>query len=161
MHLIPRRAGARTVGALTVLAGGFVLLHLPAPSWARAVGLDVWEFQNELASRQEADRRHRELDDVMNQLSRQIGASQVVIDELIDGRITLESAVEQIGQINEDRPGFDRVLETIYPSARDRRERLGRYTIARIRSVLEGEPSRLTAVLGRLDGEYQDFTRER
>jgi len=161
MRMLPRRVGATTLGTLAAFAGAFVLVHLLAPNWAHAVGLDVWEVQKEIAHRQQEDQRKRELEDEMNQLCRQIGASQVVIEALIEGRITFETAVEQIGQINEERPGFESVLETIYPSAGSRQECLCLYVLARVRSMVADEPERQAEVLHRLDDEHRELTRLR
>jgi hypothetical protein len=158
MRLLPRRVGASALGTLIAFVGAFILVHVLAPNWARAVGLDVWEVRKDMADRQGECLRERELEDQLSQLTRQVGAAQVVIDALIDGRISLETAVRQLAEINLGRPGFEDVLRTVYPENMSPRARLGLYTIGHVRSNLDTNPDKQKKVLARLENEFCEFT---
>ena len=84
-----RRAAVRRCLVLAVIVVPFASLVVANPSWAKSVGLDVWnvpELEEELAA---AARDRERMDGVNTTLLNRIAAKEAVIAELIAGRATL------------------------------------------------------------------------
>lgn len=155
MRLLPRRSGGTTLAALAAFAGMFALVHVFAPQWARAAGLDVWEMDRAVAHFQHEKQRKRELEDVMEHLSVQIAARDAVVLALIEDRIAFDAAVKEMDEITRDRTELDDVLQLLHTEAHTHEERIARYTIAKVQAKLENDPARLAAVTARLEAAYE------
>jgi chorismate mutase len=155
MRFLPHRTGATTLATLAAFAGAILLVHFLAPHWVHAAGLDVWEMDETVDAFRREDQRKRDLDDVLDLLNRQIGASDAVALALIEDRISFAAAVAEMDEINRDRPSFEEVLVYIHPEGRTHRERIARYTIARVRSQIVNDPTRQAEVTARLEAAYR------
>jgi hypothetical protein len=136
-----------------LLLAGFGLAHLAAPRWAHAAGLDLWNFPEVNEVQQREFQRQRELEDLQEQLSRQIVACEGVVSNLIDGRIAFAEAVDQMDEITRSRPGFDEVLRAVHFQGKTHRERVALFTLGRVKRALEDDPSRQAAILSKLRSE--------
>ena len=73
--------------------------------------------------------------------------------------MSLSTAVVQIDAITRDRPGFADVLGFVHHDVETHRLRVARYTIGKVQTALEQDPSRREAVLARLEAEYRKLGR--
>ncbi|HEY3789407.1 MAG TPA: hypothetical protein VGL71_11160, partial [Urbifossiella sp.] len=154
MRFSPRRAGATTLATLAAFAGAFVLVHVLAPNWAHAAGLDVWDIVRLREEMQRERGRQRELGDQMEQLDSQTSASDAVADSLIEERITFSRAVAEMERITRDRPEFAQWLVFVHSDCKTHRDRIARYALGKVRVRLENDAARQEAVMQRLDSEY-------
>jgi phage baseplate assembly protein gpV len=99
--------------------------------------------------------RRDELSAQHDRLRWQIAASEQVIVLLIDGHLTLAAAVDQLVQINQNRPGFADGLAYLHQDAPTHRLRLARYALAKAEVRLSADQVRRTDVAARLTTEYQ------
>jgi hypothetical protein len=142
------------VGIVLVLAAVFAV----APTWARAAGLDVWNLRSVRAEQAAAAERRGELEDQHDRLWQQVGAGDLVVDRLVEGKLGLAEAVEELSQINADRPGFVIGLRCHHRDlavATDR-ELVGVYAVDKAgRRLKANEDDRREAVLARLNAELK------
>jgi hypothetical protein len=157
MVVLHRRTGIVSVATLSGLALAVGLTHVIAPEWSRSTGLDVWNYTDmESQYRDDKDRLQDELK-VEETLSCQIRLSDHITTELIEGRLSLSEAVDEIEYINRERVGFEESLRvTFRPSTH--RERLALYTLTKARRMLDHDPSAQVVVMARLEAEYQAMT---
>ena len=107
------------------------------------------------------ERRERELDNASEQIYCEMYACDVVATALIDDRIAFPDAVDRIDEITRSRQGFAEVLIAIHPQSRTHRERLARFTIGKVRLILDDQPTPRIEVLERLEAEYQKMVASR
>ena len=107
------------------------------------------------------EQRTRELDNASAQIYCQMDACDVVATALIDDRIAFPDAVDRIDEITRSRQGFAEVLIAIHPQSRTHRERLARFTIGKVRLILDDQPTPRIEVLERLEAEYQKMVASR
>jgi hypothetical protein len=118
------------------------------------LGADIRALPESLQKIAQAHQHQEELDDQQRVVSRQVTAKADVINELIDGQISLSEAVARFRALNEE---DDSVAETVamnYPAAsRDASVCL------QVLSWAEGQvsPERQTAVMARLNEEARGF----
>lgn len=114
-----RRAAVRRCLVLAVIVVPFVSLAVANPSWAKAVGIDVWNvpgLEEELAA---AGRDRERLAAFDVTLMNRIAAKEVIIGELIAGRATLADATSQFRSLNAERPGLLEIMRATYPNRTD------------------------------------------
>ena len=114
-----RRAAVRRCLVLAVIVVPFASLVVANPSWAKSVGLDVWnvpELEEELAA---AARDRERMDGVNTTLLNRIAAKEAVIAELIAGRATLAEATSEFLSLNADRPEHLQMMRSAYPNRTD------------------------------------------
>ena len=160
MNEFPRRTGVASVATLAAFTMAFGLVHAIAPQWSHAAGLDVWNFASEADECQSERVRHEQLVELQEIMSRQAAASGPVVAHLVDGRITLAEATDEMEAITRDRPGFTDLMKFVYPSGPTHRARIARYTIGKVRTLLVNNPSRLAEVSSRLETEYRHLNGE-
>ena len=80
---------------------------------------------------------------------------------LIEGRMTLAYAVDQLVEINRDRPGFAEALICIHQNAHTHRDRVEQYVLGNLRATLDDDPTRLAEVLKRLESESRSAASHR
>ena len=161
MRSLPHRTGAVAFSIVAAFAGAFLLVHLLAPRWAHTAGLDFWEMDRAVEHLRSEERRTREIQVESDRVFCQVSVCDDLATALIDERISFADAVDRIDEITQDRQGFAEVLMAIHPQARTHRERLARYTIAKVQSILTDDPSRQVEVLDRLEVEYQKMVSSR
>ena len=159
MHPLPRRTGTASLATLAAFAGAFALIQLFAPTWAHDVGLDVWTIDDDVQNCRLQNQREKDLGEGMQDLNHQINACDAVVDALIADRMSLSTAASQIDAITRDRPGFVEVLGFVHHGVETHRLRVARYTIGKVQTSLEQDPSRREAVLARLEAEYRKLGR--
>lgn len=145
-----RRTGVTSFTTLVAASAAFVGVHLLAPQWARAAGLDFWAVAEETKLQQQAGERRREIEHVAERLAEQIAANDGITAALIDDRIVFAEAVDRIAEVNADRPGFPGGLRSGGRFTATDRELWEYYTLDRVRLRLEGDPSRLAEVMNRI-----------
>ncbi len=161
MRSLPHRTGAVAFSIVAAFAGAFLLVHLLAPRWAHIAGLDFWEMDRAVEHLRSEERRTREIQVESDRVFCQVSVCDDLASALVDDRIAFADAVDRIDEITRDRPGFAEVLIAIHPQARTHRERLARYTIVKVQSILIDDPSRQVEVLERLEAEYQKMVASR
>ena len=161
MRSLPHRTGAVAFSIVAAFAVAFLLVHLLAPRWAHTAGLDFWEMDRAVEHLRSEHQRTREIQVESDRVFCQMSLCDDLATALIDERISFADAVDRIDEITRDRQGFAEVLIAIHPQARTHRERLARYTIAKVQSILTDDPSRQVEVLDRLEVEYQKMVSSR
>ena len=104
--------------------------------------------------------RRKELEGTHGRLLRQIEAADHVVGLLVDGKLSLADAADEVGRINQGRPGFLDGLRSLYPAAVTERQLVARYVIHKAGERLEGDPARRAEVLARLEAEYRVLSTE-
>jgi hypothetical protein len=107
-----------------ITLGGFVLIAVLGatavnPSWAVALGVDVWNLPRLREQVRTAVEHERELQCEYVEVRHRIDAKEELINRLIDGRTTLAEVAAQFTVLNE---GFHHelsVIRQIYPGATD------------------------------------------
>lgn len=148
-----RRTGATSLGTLAAFGAAFISVHVLAPQWARSAGLDVWRYPGAVQRQQFEDERAIEIESGFDRLTQQIAAGDAIAAALIEGRLTLAAAADQVADINRDRPGFTDALNTQFPAARTQRERFELYLLAKVSLQLADEPSHREEVLARIQSQ--------
>ncbi|MCE9562795.1 MAG: hypothetical protein K8U57_12180 [Planctomycetes bacterium] len=147
-----QRAGTVSVATLSGLVLTLVAAELLAPRWVQSLGLDVWNFH---ALREEAriTREHSVAVEAERvRLRREVEASGHTANRLIDGRITLADAIDELEPILQHRVGFECAwLQDPPPTFR---HSVARYIINRVEATLEAKPEQRTVVSARLKAEY-------
>ena len=161
MRSLPHRTGAVASSIVAAFAGAFLLVHLLVPRWAHTAGLDFWELDRTVEHLRSEEQRTREIQEESDRVFSQMSVCDVVATALIDERIAFADAVDRIDEITRSRRGFAEVLFAIHPQARTHRERLARYTIGKVQSILIDDPSRQVEVLERLETEYRKMVASR
>ena len=161
MSPLPHRTGVVAFSIVAAFAGAILFVHLLAPRWAHTAGLDFWEMDRAVEHLRSEERRTRDIENKSDRLYYQMCACEVVATALIDDRIAFAAAVDRIDEITRDRQAFAEVLVPIHPQSRTHRERLARFTIGKVRSILDDDPSRQVEVLERLEAEYQKMVASR
>jgi hypothetical protein len=143
-----------TVTVAVLLLIGPVAAAITNPTWAAAVGLDVW---NVPALREEAEgaaELDRDLDTECVEVRRRIEVKEDLVRGLIDGRTTLAETTTQFIAIDRDRPEYLNNIRRSQLGATDE-EKVARnvveYVIPRVRDVAAWH--RLL-VLARLNVEF-------
>ncbi len=153
MSALPRRTGVTSIATLAAFATAFILVNLLAPHWTQAVGLDFWELEENLSNLKRETNRARDIARIQDRLSEQISTAESIVTALIEGRMTLPEAVDQLVEVNRDRPGFVEALICFHPNGHTHRDRVQQYVLGNLRSTLETDPTRLAEVLKRLEPE--------
>lgn len=154
MIVLPRRTGIASIAILVGIVSAVGIAHAIAPEWSRAAGLDVWKLTDVEADYQESVSRGEELEAIQYRLNQQITASENVVTLLIESRLPLSAASDELCQINSDRNGLVDSLIWTYPETRTVQQRFAQYAMAKARRRLADDPARLNAVMTRLEAEY-------
>ena len=145
-----RRAGATSLATLAACVVAFVALHGFAPQWAQSAGLDFWRMPEAVEHQRREQERERDIDDQSEELGLQIAAGDTVAAAVIEDRLGFEEAVDQIAEINRDRPGFHEALRAQYRPISVDRDLIARYLLDKVESRLENDPSRRCDVMSRI-----------
>ncbi|MDB5312123.1 MAG: hypothetical protein JWO38_6325 [Gemmataceae bacterium] len=148
-----RRTGIVSAVLLTGMTGGLTLVHAVAPDWSRRAGLDVWNViaaEGELAK---ATAESEALEMKGDQMHRQIEASESVVGLLVEGRMSLPAATDELLVVNAGRVRFFKNQSFSYPDTATARERVARYAIAKAQQRLSADPIRQREVSSRLWAE--------
>jgi hypothetical protein len=139
------------LAALVLLVG---LAHTVDPAWSRRTGLDVWNAPAAEAVAHTASERGHDLDAAIDWAHEQIAASDHAVRGLIDRRVSLAAAVEELARINLHRDGFYNQLRWAHPPVTEERALLAHYAMGKVAQVLEDDPPRRAEVLARLGAEF-------
>jgi hypothetical protein len=124
------------------------------PTWARSIGVDVWNLptlkEQVRESAAEGDRLSSEDDEVL----RRIAIKEGIISDLLTGRSTLAEATDRFTELNAARPEYVEALRDTYPGATDQ-EKFARNVIsfARARAALHER----AALSSRLEAELRQI----
>lgn len=141
--------------ALAAFAAAVLGLFAAHPTWAKSLGLDVWDVPTmgeELRAGAEADRK---LSDQSTEVRRRIVVKDAIIADLLARRITLVEATEQFTALNASRPEYLEIIRLAYPGETDQ-EKFARNVIAF--AHMRAAPDRRADLDARLERELQDMT---
>ena len=96
--------------------------------------------------------RGEELERLDEATLRRIEARQRVVDEVIDGRRSLAEAIERFQELDRECPDYSKVIPAWAESSHERRYRC---LLAMVKGSLRDRPEELSALLRRLEHEYQ------
>ena len=148
-----RRTGAASGATLSALAVALGLAHAVAPKWSEQVGLDVWNYSAAQNRVRDAESQSDSIRVGRDKLLREIEMADHLASQMIDGKLTLAAAVDELEPTLRNRPGFDVVRECHYKTPTFRHA-VARYALTHIGIVLQSDPDRLAAVTPRLEAEY-------
>jgi hypothetical protein len=138
--------------AVAVVAVALVGLN---PSWAKAVGVDVWNLPTLEQEFQDAKETSKELTLLDCDIQERIVAKETKIDELKAGRRTLAEVTDEFLALNQSRPSYMVVIRTHYEGRTDR-EKVARNVIHYVRTRMD-DPAEEAAVLSHLDAELNEM----
>lgn len=147
----------RATTALVFASGLCGGLLAACPDWAEEIGADDW-FGS--ASRQELRANQRELARTRAsqlRVGKRLELKQIIIDDVISGRLDLRAAAEQFRALNEIEPEIMTATRANFAGANDD-EICARQVMGFARSKLMDDPSRRQDVIERLDAELRDLT---
>jgi hypothetical protein len=147
------RAGTVSTIALSGLVVVFGVGHTVAPGWAKRLGLDIWNLPSLRAAVTQVERESEEVDAKGERLLQSIEAADHIVARLVDGKLTLSQATDELEPLLRNRPGFDTVC-TFYYKVKTLREGTARYAIEHASITLEHDPTRKARVLQRLQAEF-------
>ncbi len=153
MPAVRRRPGIVSVATLA----GFVLtvgmVHVTAPEWSHAAGLDVWNIRHAREDLTVSLARGAELDARNARILEQIRGSDGVVVRVETGRLTLTEATAELDALNADRPAWVDGLRYSSWDVPTHQQRVGRYVMQKIQRRHGADPT-WTARLAHLDAEY-------
>jgi hypothetical protein len=136
---------------LVVAALGLLGAH---PTWARSLGLDVWNapaLQKELRASEGKD---RELSEQSEVVLRRIAAKDTIVADLIAGRTTLARATERFAVLNAGQPEYMEAIRATFPGETDQ-EKCARNVIAFARMRVPAEQR--DALESRLEAQLHEM----
>ena len=146
------RAGTVSTVALSGLAVVFGIGHTVSPEWARRVGLDFWNLPSLRTAVAQVEEESVEMNAKGEQLFQSIETADHIIARLVDGKLTLSQATDELEPLLQKREGFDIVWEYYY-KAKTFREGVTRYAIEHAVRMVASDPARQAQVSQRLDNE--------
>ena len=149
MLLSPRRV----LLALLVLVAAIVA----NPTWAAAIGIDVWNLPA-LRERIETEtEKGRAFDYEDAETLRRMDLKDRLVADLIAGRTTLADVTEEFLALNRARPGYSAAIQTTYPGQTDE-ERTARNVLSYVSQRMgDLSPARQAEVTARLESELTQF----
>jgi hypothetical protein len=127
------------------------------PTWAAAIGLDVWNLPalRQCMETEDAKRRAFAYEDA--ELFRRMDLKDRLVAELIAGRTTLADVTEEFVALNRDRPGYTTTIRATYPGQTDE-ERTARNVLGYVSQRMgDLPPARQAEVMARLESEFARF----
>lgn len=146
--LSPRLA----LGAVLALAG--LTLFAADPHWVTAAGLDVWNAPALQREYEEGVERSRGLDADGDKILCRIEVKEALVQQLIDGRITLAEVSARFLAMNRTYADQMQTLRHAYPDITDA-ERSARNVVTFVQARMNGlPPARKAEVALRVAGEF-------
>ena len=129
-----------------------------ATGWVRGVGLDVWNWDAQVAELRAEQLLEGEL---LAEQAEQASRTAVIDDitaRLVDGRLTLAEATGELERVTANHPDLVLGLRCAFPGATTDRDAHARWAIDRARCALRDDPSRPADATARLEAEYRAAT---
>lgn len=153
--MVTRRTGTVSVATLSALLLTFICADLTDPQWAKEFGLDVWNIRAIQKEAQEHNEQAALVEAQRIRIIREAEASGRVAEQLMDGKITLVAAIDELEPTLRQRVGFECAWPSDPPPTF--RHAVARYAITRVEVELIRNPDRQAAVVARLQGEYSQL----
>ena len=135
-----------------VLSASAIVLVLADPAWARAVGLDVWNYPDLQQEFREAATQSEELDAADEHMLRRIEVKEALIRDLIAGRTTLAEVTAVFHEMTHSQPKSMVVIRYTFAGDTDQ-EKVARSVIGY--AVLRASPAERDALEHRLEAELK------
>jgi hypothetical protein len=119
-------ARRRALFAALVVAAAALAVH---PTWARAVGLDVWNVPALSAQVRASEAEGSRLADEDDEVRHRIAVKDAIVTDLYAGRLTLVEATDRFTAMNATRPHYLPAIRAAFPGATDR-EKMARNVIS-------------------------------
>jgi hypothetical protein len=148
-----RRAGATSAATLCGLALVIVLAQAIAPEWTRRFGLDLWNLPEAMAHNQECSQETIMLSCREERLQQEVELADHLCSDIIQGRITLASAMAEMEPVLLQRPGFVLTCRSYY-HAPTLKHSVGRYFIRRIARHYDLDDPKIIELLADLERQY-------
>ena len=136
----------------SVVAVIFVFACVISPSWAKHVGLDVWNLPSLQKDLKVVVDRDAALDEQHEQLLGELEFGDYLASRLIDGTMTLAQATNDLEPILRHRHGFETTCEFHY-RVHTLRQGTARNLIIRVESLTSTD-SRWPCISERLEAEF-------
>ena len=112
---LPLRASLISA-AICVVFGGLVLA---CPRTTQDLGLDIWNYSEEERKLEECQRRFAELESLGECVIQRVTQKSIIVEDVIEGRVTFTQASEQFLALNRIRPSLIPALRIIYQANND------------------------------------------
>ena len=161
----------RRIAIIGVALAAVLATSRAATGWVRGVGLDVWNWDAQVAELRAEQLLEGEL---LAEQAEQASRTAVIDDitaRLVDGRLTLAEATGELERVTANHPDLvlglrcaanhpDLVLglRCAFPGATTDRDAHARWAIDRARCALRDDPSRPADATARLEAEYRAAT---
>ena len=137
-----------------------VALALAQPTWAQAMGLDIWNMPALQQETRSYQAQSQELEAQGREVRSRITAKDLLIADLVAGRSTLAATTARFLELNELRPEYMEVIRITYPGATDE-EKMVRNVITFTTAQLSRQPAwQRFGTLARLNMELAAFSAE-
>jgi hypothetical protein len=149
----------RITGVFIVLVGLLAGVSLARPAWMEDMGMDFWNLPGVSKSLVQEQSRKSQLDQSAQRVSAEAQTKDTIVRDLIDERIDLTEAVNQLyhcATLNDIRDG---IAGMELPGATED-ERMARMLIFWVGEELREEPERAARVIRRLEGQLRDQIQE-
>ncbi|MFM8274894.1 MAG: hypothetical protein ACKODX_21535 [Gemmata sp.] len=150
-----RRPGTTSAAVLLALAATAVGVHLSAPEWSRAVGLDVWNYAAVEEDHRTAVAERADLDARQEKFNRRCATANGFAARIVTGDANLATVATQLLALLNGDEAFRRTLLLTYPTVRDLRLLYARHAIERASRLLAHDPGGWEPVRVRLEAEYR------
>ncbi len=137
------------------VALGVLAVH---PTWASAIGVDVWNLPALKEQLRESTDTDERLNEDRDDVRRRIEVKELIIADLIARRTTLAEATERFTVLNESRPQYLTVIRSKYPGETDQ-EKMARNVIGF--AQLRVAPAERDALNRRLEMELRQMLASR
>jgi hypothetical protein len=114
--------------ALTGLASAALAALAIHPTWARALGVDVWNVPALTAQMRDSDEQGRRIEEESERIRRRLRVKETIVTDLIAGRVTLAEATDRFTELNESQPHYLLTIRNHFPGQTDE-ERMARNVI--------------------------------
>ena len=147
-RFVRRRAA---FGGCLLLAGVVLAVH---PTWAVALGIDVWNVPALEAELRAGAEEAQRLDAEDEYVRRRIELKEMIVRDLVAERVSLAEATDRFVELNALRPRSAEAVRESFPGATDR-EKTARNVIAY--ALTRSTPDQQGAISSRLETELRQM----
>ena len=108
---------AKTLVVASFLTFGPFVMSFAVPEWTRRAGLDCWNYGAEKHLLEESNLEAQRLDAVEERLLVKIAVAERLAQDVCEGSITLEAALDELTVIAKDDPDWCQVLRIRFHSS--------------------------------------------
>ena len=152
--MFTRRLSRRLFTMILAVGLPVALLTVADPTWAKAIGVDVWNVPALEQEAQEAYEQNDQMTATAESLNRRMEVKEALIRDLIEGRATLAEVTAQFYELNSPYPQYMTAIRANFPGRTDE-EKMAHNVI--YYALPRATPEQREALKTRLDAELQQM----